>query len=192
MDEQIFVDYTSKYLDLYSKIRNENEKEKVSILDDVDFELELIRRDEINVDYILRLLAKLVNAEDNEKDKIINNILDTMSTDSVLRSKRELVNKFIHHNIPNINNSDEVENEFTHFWKEEESQAFGELCKEEGLDTEKLKNLIEYYLFSGRKPRRDELVGALVDKPKILERNSIIIKLTQKFNDFINTFIEGI
>ena len=34
-------------------------KEKVSILEDVDFELELIHRDEINVAYIIRLLIKL-------------------------------------------------------------------------------------------------------------------------------------
>ena len=49
MDEQTFEDYKSKYLDLHDKVRSDHEKEKVSILDDVDFELELIHRDEINV-----------------------------------------------------------------------------------------------------------------------------------------------
>lgn len=192
MNEQTYVDYTSKYLDLYSKIRGDNSKEKVSILDDVDFELELIRRDEINVDYILRLLANLVDAGEVEKVKIIRNILDTMSTDEILRSKRELVKKFIEHNIPAITDSDQVENEFDSFWKAEEAQAFESLCLQEGLDTDKLKNLIENYLFSGRKPRRDELVGALKEKPKILERSSIVEKINKRLNDFINTFIEGI
>ncbi|MBP9759111.1 type I restriction endonuclease subunit R [Candidatus Dojkabacteria bacterium] len=192
MNEQTFVDYVSKYFDLYGKVRSENEKEKVSILDDVDFELELIRRDEINVDYIVRLLAKLVNANEDDKEKIIHNILDTMSTDEVLRSKRELVKRFIEKNIPQITDSDNVESEFDNFWKAEEAQAFELLCKEEGLDTSKLKSLIENYLFSGRKPRRDEIVGALNDKPKILERGSIISKIAKKLNEFINTFIEGI
>jgi type I restriction enzyme R subunit len=36
-----------------------HQKEKASILEDMDFELELIHRDEINVAYILKLLAKL-------------------------------------------------------------------------------------------------------------------------------------
>lgn len=192
MEEQIFVDYTSKYLDLYSKVRSGYEKEKVSILEDVDFEIELIRRDDINVDYILRLLAKLVNAGETEKGKIIDNIMTTMSTDEMLRSKRELVKKFIEHNIPKLSNTEDVETEFDNFWKAEESQAFEALCKEEGLDTEKLKSLIEKYLYSGRKPRRDELVGALREKPKILERNSIISNVVKKLNDYINTFIEGV
>jgi type I restriction enzyme R subunit len=54
---QDFEDYKSKYLDLHDSIIHHN-KEKVSILNDVDFELELIGRDEITVSYILNLLAK--------------------------------------------------------------------------------------------------------------------------------------
>jgi len=46
MDEQNFEDYKSKYLDLYDKSKSAHLKEKVSILQDVDFELELIHRDE--------------------------------------------------------------------------------------------------------------------------------------------------
>ena len=56
MSEQLFEDYKSKYLDLYDKVKSNNQKEKVSILDDVDFELELIHREEINVYYIIQLL----------------------------------------------------------------------------------------------------------------------------------------
>ena len=59
MTEQLFEDYKSKYLDLYDKVKSEHQEEKVSILEDVDFELELIHRDEINVAYIIQLLIKL-------------------------------------------------------------------------------------------------------------------------------------
>ena len=59
IDEQKFEDYKSKYLDIYDKVKSENRKEKVSVLDDVDFEVELIWRDDVNVAYIIRLLAKL-------------------------------------------------------------------------------------------------------------------------------------
>jgi type I restriction enzyme R subunit len=57
MSEQMFEDYKSKYLDIHDKVKINTDSEKVSILDDVDFELELIHRDEINVVYILNLLA---------------------------------------------------------------------------------------------------------------------------------------
>ena len=46
------------------------EKDKVSILDDVDFELELIKRDEINIDYILALLANLHDSNSEHKEKM--------------------------------------------------------------------------------------------------------------------------
>ena len=69
MSEQMFEDYKSKYLDMYEKIKNERTQgsEKVSILEDVDFELELIHKDEINVAYILKLLAKYKDSTEDEK-----------------------------------------------------------------------------------------------------------------------------
>jgi type I restriction enzyme, R subunit len=76
MTEQEFEDYKSKYLDLYDKVKNETGKEKVSILEDVDFELEPIHRDDVNVLYILRLLANYKNASKEEKERINQKIAE--------------------------------------------------------------------------------------------------------------------
>ncbi len=59
ISEQDFEDYKSKYLDMYQSVKSQNEKDKVSILEDVDFEIELTRPIIIDVDYILLLLANL-------------------------------------------------------------------------------------------------------------------------------------
>ena len=56
LNAQEFEDYKGKYLDIYEKVQKEAQKEKISILDDIDFELELIHRDRINRAYILKLL----------------------------------------------------------------------------------------------------------------------------------------
>ena len=100
MTEQAFKDYKSKYLDLYDKARTANEEERVSIINDVDFELDLIQRDEINVAYILRLLAALHKAQqsdDEEERKMAashrDSILDLLGSEPQLRSKRELIEK---------------------------------------------------------------------------------------------------
>jgi len=69
MKEQDFADYTSKYLDLYDKIKSNTRKESVSILEEIDFELELIHRDEINVAYIMKLLAQLKDAKPKDQAK---------------------------------------------------------------------------------------------------------------------------
>ena len=70
-------------------------KQKTSILNDVDFEVELIHRDQINVAYIIKLLAKLKQAKSTEAQKQRKAISDLLGGDVELRSKRELIEKFI-------------------------------------------------------------------------------------------------
>ena len=123
---------------------------------------------------------------------MLNSINNIISSDSVLRSKRELIEKFIARNIPTIDDADEVEGQFDSFWSAEKAQAFEKMCVEEGLMTEKLQKLIDDYLFTGRKPRRNELAATLKDKPKILERDTIITKISKKLNNFIDTFVDGV
>jgi type I restriction enzyme R subunit len=189
--EQEFNDYKSKYLDIYDKVRSDHEKEKISILEDVDFELELIRRDEINIDYILRLLARFIDADETERKRIIKNINDIVSGDIELRSKRELIEKFIKGTIPKIKDSTEVEGKFETFWQDEQVKEFERICRDEGLMSDKLQRIIDTYLYTGLKPRRDDLAVALVKKPKILERDNIIKRLAAKVNNFISIFIDG-
>jgi type I restriction enzyme, R subunit len=84
MDEQTFANYKSKYLDLYEKVKSDHQKEKVSILNDIDFELELIRRDEINVAYILNLLTKLYGSKVKDREEQRKAISDILSSDTQL------------------------------------------------------------------------------------------------------------
>ncbi len=190
--EQEFEDYKSKYLDIYDKVRVNTEREKVSILDDVDFELELVRRDDINVDYILGLLAQLVGANEADKKAITGKILSTLSGDANLRSKRDLIEKFINGTIPQISNSDEVEAAFSEFWSKERTEALKKISEEEGVSPAELEKLVESYIFTNRKPRKAELVSTLVEKPGILQLNGIIKRVSIKFNDFIETFVNHI
>lgn len=188
---QEFEDYKSKYLDIYDKVHNDNALEKVSILDDVDFELDLIHRDEINVDYILRLLSIYLDASDDEKAKIAKKISDVMAGDVKLRSKRELIEKFIANNLPEIKDSTQVSGEFETFWQDEQIKEFKKLCEDEHLDMEKLQGIIDRYLFSELKPRRDDLANTMVEQPRILERDSVLTRIAQRINKFIDTFIDG-
>ena len=90
MTEQQFEDFKSKYLDLYDKVKSEHQKEKVSILEDVDFELELIHRDKINVAYIIQLLIKLkakVQTQGIASQQAEQEIFSLLSTETTLRSK---------------------------------------------------------------------------------------------------------
>jgi type I restriction enzyme R subunit len=139
MDQQLFEDYKSKYLDLYEKVKNRNDKEKVSILDDVDFELELLHRDEINVKYILGLLAKLKDAPEPGREVERKRIIDLLTGQVHLRSKRELIEKFIEENLMYIGDTDDIPDEFNRFWTIERERAFTTICTEENLSPEKCR-----------------------------------------------------
>ncbi|QHN42675.1 HsdR family type I site-specific deoxyribonuclease [Candidatus Mycosynbacter amalyticus] len=191
MTAQQFEDYKSKYLDLYFETKGDN-AEKDSILNEVDFELELVRRDEINVDYILRLLARYVDADDTEKAKLHKQIDDLMSGDEKLRSKRELIEKFISGWLPDITDSEQVDVEFQKYWSAEEKRAIEQLASEEGLDTERLEKLIADYSYSGRKPRQDDYVRTLTQTPGIRERSSVIERIADKFTKFIRVFVDDV
>jgi type I restriction enzyme R subunit len=192
MTGQEFEDYKSKYLDLYDKVRTATNKEKVSILDDVDFEVELIHRDEINVRYILALLAIYHGKGDADKEKIRGQIADLLNSEIQLRSKRELILEFIDNNMPHISDSDMIGDEFDEFWTTKQREAFERLCQEEGIKAENLQQIIADYLFTEQKPMPDVIIKMLERKPKVLERRSIIERITQKILTFVDVFINGI
>ena len=192
MSEQLFNDFRSKYLDLWQKVKHDTAKEKVSILDDVDFELELIHRDEINVTYILKLLASLKDTTEADQEAKRKEIIDLLSGEANLRSKRELIEKFIEENLPKIKDPDDIPDEFEKFWSAEQLKAFEKFVSEENLSSDRTQQLVENYLFAEREPLRDELLN-LIDgeKPSVLKRKSIGDRILKKLMNFVNTFIDG-
>lgn len=191
--EQDFEDYKSKYLDLHDKVKVGTEKEKVSILEDVDFELELIHRDDITISYILGLLAKLnqSNNKKQETEKQKKDIMDLLGGEIQLRSKKLLIEKFIERNLPNITNTDSIKNEFDNYWNEEQKTAFSNLCQEEGLIPDGLQKVLDSIVFNNRKPLNDEIVTILIKKPTILQRKKTVEKVVSKIMDFIEIFMNN-
>jgi len=196
IEEQTFIDYTSKYYDLKDFVTRETDKEKVSILEDVDFELELIHRDEINVAYIIQLLIKLKThgrASQQDTAKAEQEIFNLLSTETTLRGKRELIERFIQENLPVIADTDDIQNEFDKFWNDEQQKAFSKLVADENLSATKTEKLIEDYLFAEREPLRDEVLELIEgEKPNLLQRKSLGDRILKRIMDFVETFINGI
>ena len=192
IDAQLFADFRSKYLDLYDKVRSDHEKEKVSILDDIDFEVELISRDKINVSYIISLLQNMRDSKPEERAKQHKVIMDILDTDAQLRSKKELIARFIAEHFPNLPADTDVADEFETYWTEQKRQAIKKLSEEEGLDSEGLEKVIGNYLFTEKAPMRDEVISIMETRPKLRERGSIAQRVIGKIKDFVETFIDGI
>ena len=192
MTEQLFEDFKSKYLDLYDKVKSDHQKEKVSILEDVDFELELIHRDEINVAYIIQLLIKLKLQTQKDTTKAEQEIFNLLSTETTLRSKRQLIERFIQDNLPLISDTEEIQKEFDEYWSAERKNAFEKLVTEENLSAKKTEKLIEDYLFAEREPLRDEVLELIEgEKPSLLQRKTLGDRILKRIIDFVETFING-
>lgn len=191
LEPQRFDDYKSKYLDMHDKVKQQSDGEKASVLDDIDFELSLIHRDEINVAYILNLLMTLSKLNPEDAKKRQKEIIDLVAGEVQLRSKRELIEKFIEENLPKLQPNDNVLGEFGDYWAKHKLAAFEQLCTDEKIQPEQLKKLLQTYEFASRLPRPQEIKDALNYQPKVLERKTILVRVAEKIESFINTFIEG-
>lgn len=191
IEQQVFDGYTSKYLDLKETLNGNPTIEKTSILNDIDFELELIRRDTINVTYILQLLIK---AKQYSNDKNISEeIFNLLNTEVSLRSKRELIEKFIQESLPNIEDTDTIPEEFEKFWNEEQEKALKILIEDENLSEEKTERLIEDYLFAEREPLRNDILDLRKEgRPSVLKSKEIGDRILNKILNFVDTFVNGI
>jgi len=191
IDEQTFENYKSKYLDLYDKVRQDTAKEKVSILEDIDFELELIHRDIVNVAYIIKLLAKLKQEKTSEAEKQKKAIMDLLGGEHQLRSKRELIEKFIEENLPHIDDADSIQDEFERYWQDQKVVALQKLCDEEKLDKEQFNALMEAYIFSGLDPIRDDVLACLGNRPSVLAAMETGNRIILKMKEYVEVFVVG-
>lgn len=192
ISEQEFEDYKSKHLDLYDKVKTNTAPEKESILEEVDFELELLAMDEVNVAYILKLLSKLKETDTEEEYQYqYKALMQVIGGDPNLRSKQELIDKFIQENLPEVKSAEEVDDAFAVYWEVEKEKATQQMAEEENLIPENVKELVERMIFNNQDPLREDIVATMEKPPSVLQRKKVIPRLTEKFKGFVNTFYGG-
>lgn len=200
MDEQLFEDYKSKYLDIYDRTHNrsQEEEETSSLVTEIDFELELIQRDEINVAYILQLLGQLQkNTQNNESEKADYekrkaDILELLNKETQLRSKRDVIHKFIDIHLPAIQPEDDLIKVFNEFWNQEKIEAITQICKDEDLNEEKFHQIISEYNFTGKEPLRETVFSACNQKLKLKERKEVYPRIIDKLRNLITKFDDNL
>ena len=132
-----FQDYTGTYHDVYDEIKPKPGS-KDSIMDDIVFEMELVKQVEVNIDYILMLVAKYHDS--NCEDKEILVAIDKAIKSSLqLRSKKELIENF----IATINTSIDVNADWQRFVREQREVDIQALIKEERLKPEETRKFVE-------------------------------------------------
>ena len=188
ISEQEFFDYQSKYLDIYEDRKN-YESGPESILDQIDFEIELTVRDIIDFDYIIQLIAGLKNISSAAvREKRTEDILKIFDRDIKLRKKKDLIKKFIEENLPKVENAENVEKAFSEFWTSERLVVLKDISEKENIPVEKFEQLIGEYLYTQKLPNGQDIVDSLPEVPRLRQRQGIINRIKNAIENIVDIF----
>ena len=179
---QEYLNYKSKYLDT---VIPKGDEKKVTILDDIDFELELMYTDKINVDYIMNLIKSIDMKDSVQKDKDIKDILKKLENadNKDLRLKSDLIREFLNSIMPKLNEEDSIEENYYNFLDEQRRQAIINEAKKYDIDIDLLNDIVSEYEYSG--VLDTGLIKEKIDKP-LIEK----VKITKSIKEFIVNLIE--
>lgn len=171
ISEQRYQDYKSKYLHIYEVTKKANEKE--SILANVDFSIELMHTDRINVSYIMNLIRSINFDDPKEREKGVKQVEEELNRadNEELRLKVSLLKKFLHKVVPTLTNEhnvDDAYNDFEQQHREEEIQIFAE---ENALPKDVLQSFIEEYEYSGI--MKKEVISDVVKLPFMKKKKKV-------------------
>lgn len=187
IDEQTYEDYKSKYLNIYDQVKATNTTEKTSVLEDIDFKIEVLRNDLINVQYILDLLNNIDLTDKKQTERVRNQIKQLLdkADDDKLRLKAELIREFLDKVIPHLDEDAVVEDAYFNFEETVKEKEIQDFADSKEYPVELLKEVINEYEFSGQ---LDNTVveqgitgGLLVRTQKIENVKSFVQETTEKY-----------
>ena len=147
LSERDFQDYLGRYQDLRDEWKLKRERgESTDIIDDIVFEIELIKQIEINIDYILVLVQNYHENHCKDKD-ILENVRKAVESSPTLRSKKVLIEEF----IKKISNS--VVDDFMGLWEnfilEKRNEELDKIISEENLKPLETKKFLDNAFYDG-------------------------------------------
>lgn len=152
MGEEEYEGYKSWYL--YYKDQTGKSNPKVPVPVDVDFDIELVRTDRINVVYILNLLkaANKAGQTEDEREANLDLILREIerSDNESLRAKKELMEEFIRTRFYDLPDDADVQAAYEEFEKEKEIAEIEEFAYANGVDFSIMNDIMTEYIFNGQ------------------------------------------
>ncbi|PMP02163.1 deoxyribonuclease HsdR [Vibrio breoganii] len=189
ISEQEFVDYASKYGDLARELKK-GPADKESILADIDFELELLQRDNVNVGYIRHLLQTMLEEPcDEAREKKRQVIANLLATEPTLHSKRQLIEGFIEKSMQGLVQGEE----FDEYVEEQKQKEMNQIAEEEKLDGEKFNEMV-IEIENGLDVERlksDDIAQLTTEKMTFRSRRTILPRITERLKGFAETFVNG-
>ena len=185
-DEQ---NYQSAYIEIYAKFRDIEKADKESILDDVVFEIELIKQVEINVDYIIYIVKKYQDERGaGEGDKEIRaEVMRAVDSSITLRSKRDLIEAFI--NSLNLESSD-VEGTWRSFMEGQREKELDNIITSENLKPAEARAYMQRAFQDGAIVTGGADLAAILPPVSYFDADNAYLGKRQTVIDKLTTFFE--
>jgi len=181
MDEETYMAYKSWYLEYYDKSKKGGEGTSVPV--DIDFEIELVRTDRINVVYILNLLKEINRKDRAEMDKSIDLILREIdrSDNEKLRYKSDIMRAFIAERFFNLDPDENIISAYEEYEKESLKAKIEEFSVKHDLDEKLLTGLVSDYFMNPKYLSNEVIRQKLSDKSLGIIAMTMLIEEIEAF-----------
>ena len=161
LSERDYQDYQSFYLDLHAELRRAADSEKESIVDDVVFEIELVKQVEVNVDYILMLVEKFREERGDGSDREVETLAKirrAIDSSVSLRNKRDLILAF----VDSVSVDSDVKEDWRRFVEARRDEELEQIIADEGLSAEETRAFVERAFRDGAIPTSGAAVTGIL------------------------------
>jgi type I restriction enzyme, R subunit len=179
------------FKDKYAALRDSivmQSKDKESILGDIDFKMELLQTDVINVDYIISLIGRIKVAAVDKREYMKQDLLMQVGADERYRSKLELIKKFIADHLDGLDENDNIDVAFTDYVQVEKERELNDIAVAYAINPEKLAYEVIKHTQADKKIDGATLIDLMAQRPSLFKLESVSEQLLQRVTNFINVF----
>ena len=176
-------------MELNNEFKNKAKQERTDVTEDVVFEMELIKSIDVNIDYILGLVAKYHDSNMEDKEILVT-IQKTIMASPDLRNKKDLIMAF----IESLDQDSNVYADFESFMDSKKKEELDKIIAEENLNKEETYSYIQKSFEQGRVETNGTEVSSILPPMNMFtptndrqeKKNKVIDKLLEFFDKFFS------
>lgn len=187
LTDQEYQDYKSKYLLLYRK--HQTGKEVISVLDDVDFCIELMESDRINVAYIMNLIRNINFQSKQTRERDIEHIKDELnrSDNMHLHKKIDILRAFLDQVVSGFDGSEDIDAAYNDFENQQKAAEITAFAEQEDIDPEMLREEVAEFEFTGVL-NPGEIRDRITKPLPLLKKKSLVSRIVEFIRNHVDKY----
>ena len=196
MDEEEYTEYKTWYLTFYDEQKEKRKNGMKTALADIDFSIELVRTDKINVVYVLNLLKEINRSDQAEMQRSIDLILREIdrSDNEKLRYKTSIMKDFINLRFFDLDPDEDIIKEYEQYEREVMEEKIKSFAEENGLEVDFVINIMNEYFVAEVNVTKERIRQQLASKNlPLLQQRDLIKRIMAYVKEMYNIFTaEGV